>query len=321
MGRMGFFLGLSIFSLMIACNKSEDKKVSQTVVCKDGVLTHAGIFGGKAVSKESVLAQGTVFVIFQNGSLDSKGREEMEMCTGSLVDRNIVLTAAHCVPASENASKVAIAFSVDPICQVHSEGEEALRPVEKVVKNPKYIEDSIGFSANDLAMIRFAGQAPSGKQTLKLLMKPVELNEQSTVILAGYGRTTDLDKDDPDGPILRTATINPVSDSKLPEQNTKSNKDPILFFDQSGGQGACAGDSGGPTLLQTDEGLFVIGVNSAVEGIVDGHTSCFKKLRSASVLAQKDWILATHKRIKNNESLGLAMEVAKEPELEVEPKK
>jgi secreted trypsin-like serine protease len=264
------------------------------------------------VAADSILAQGTVFIV--QYAKDKEGKPIMKMCTGSLIDDNIVLTAAHCVPSTDNANQVEVAFSLDPVCQVHSDGyDQALRKAEKVIHHPDYNEAKED-SENDLAMIRFAGQAPAGKTVLKLQTQPVDLNENSQIVVVGYGKTTDYNQEDSKGSILRTASIAPVQTSDVAEKITKDNTAKVLYFDQTHGQGACSGDSGGPTLLKTDEGFVIIGVNSAVDSLGKGafdhqeNVTCHQGLRSTSILGQREWILNTYSLIKNDKSNGMPLE-------------
>ena len=98
MGRVGLVLGIALSIFITACDKKDE--AANRVICENGVLK-SGIFGGQPVSADSILAEGTVFILYLTGTYGDDDHEKMYACTGSLIDRNIVLTAAHCVPDNE----------------------------------------------------------------------------------------------------------------------------------------------------------------------------------------------------------------------------
>jgi secreted trypsin-like serine protease len=316
MGSRGFFksiIGVLSLAFLLgvvdsACSsRTDSSEASQKVICSNGKLQTVGIYGGQEVSEDDVLAQGTVFILFKTGKVGSDGDPEMAMCTGSLIDQNIVMTAGHCVPDSQDASQVLVSFASDPICEGHNQGiETAFHSVEKVIRHPDYTlsNSSADSSKSDVALLRFAGQAPAGKKVLKMQFEPVNFTAQSEIRVVGYGRTTDYNVNDEAGILLRTAQIEPILTSSVPERITANNTGSMLYFDQSHGEGACSGDSGGPTLLNLDGNYVIIGVNSEV--VTDQKTStCRDKLRSASVYYQKQWILQSYESLRTENSTGL----------------
>lgn len=323
MGSIGWgLLAVSIFSLNLACNSGLDRKrnssISSEMACKDGVLQMpAGIFGGQSLKEDSEFARGAVFILYKTGEKDAKGKPATRMCTGTLIDQNIVLSAAHCMPPSGNPDQMWVAFSLDPICQVDAMGEEkALRKVEKVISHPGYAEKEDGdLSDEDLMMLRFEGQAPSGKKVVKPLTQHVELNESSEIQLVGYGQMADFnEKSDQERVLLRSTAVQPLLQSSATAKITQDNSGKVLYFDQSKGHGACNGDSGGPALLKVNGELRLLGVNSAVDTLgadefaEQAQVTCHQGLRSLSVLAHRDWILSTHGELKNSKSIGMPLE-------------
>jgi secreted trypsin-like serine protease len=315
MGSQGFFKSiigvLSLFFVMgmlgSACSHHSDSSgARQNVICSNGKLQTVGIYGGEEVSNDDLLAKGTVFILFNTGSTSSDGEPEMAMCTGSLIDQNIVLTAGHCVPDSLDASQVSVSFVNDPICEEYNQGAgSTFRSVEKIIRHPDYpLSSSPDSSKSDVALLRFAGQAPEGKKVLQMQFEPVNFTPQSEIRVVGYGKTTDYNSEDEKGVLLRTAQIEPLLNSPEPEQITASNTGSMLYFDQSHGEGACRGDSGGPTLLNLDGKYVIIGVNSEV--LTDGKTAtCHDKLRSASVYYQRQWIQQSYESLRTENSRGL----------------
>jgi len=291
---------------VVACTKPDGKN-SRQVECHDGELKTVGIIGGKTVSSESLVAKGTVFILHTSYDL-KEDKEKMMACTGSLIDENIVLTAAHCVPSNEDQARLRVAFSVDPICTIEADGKGALRRVEKVVVHPKYnamTEDS----DYDLALVRFSGVAPSGHVPFRLVKKSIELTPSSQIYVAGYGRTTEANVEDPSSPVLKIAQVQVVENAEVSSKNTSDTHASVLYFDQRKGQGACQGDSGGPTLLKQGNEIFLIGVISAGDTLTASemtkeNVSCKVGLRTASVGGQKEWIHTTYKKLINSNSKG-----------------
>lgn len=304
--KIHLVIGLFLSSLLLACT-SADSNTSTEVVCQDGELRTVGIFGGKTVASDSVVGKGTVFILRKAYVY---GEEKMTMCTGSLIDKNIVLTAGHCVPENENASELRVAFSVDPICQLQKSADaNSLRRVERVRQHSDYSSKE-GQSYADLAMLRFSGVAPENREPFRLIKEPVGLNANSYIYVAGYGNTIDAYVDDPSRPTLKLAQVKVIPSSLTSERHTSSTDEPILYFDQSQGQGACKGDSGGPTLLKTGSGAYIIGVNSQAVPLTAGHyqydyeVTCRAALASVSVYSQRKWIQTTYKSLINFNSTG-----------------
>ncbi len=297
-------------ALLSACTQTEDSviTVQNPVVCEDGELKSVGIIGGKTLSSQSTVAQGIVFLLSESEKTDSEGRALSSLCTGSLIDQNIVLTAAHCVPSDLNPRKIRVAFSVDPLCQLQQQGyQKSFLEVDEIIQHEKWDSKN---SAYDLAMIRLSDAAPAERRPLKLLNRPVELTTESPIFVSGYGRTTDYNVQDKDKPMLKVARIRPSLNSDEPSKITKSNLNPVLYLDQSQGQGACSGDSGGPTFLKDKGQLYVLGVNSAVDTLQKksferkSDVTCKIGLASVSVYSQISWISQIYQRLLNEDSLG-----------------
>lgn len=301
---------VSLVSLMIACapksgsdskSDSDPKPAAKSVAdlnCIGNESRPTGIIGGQEVSVDSKIAQSTVFLV--NGDI-TKG--EVDLCSGTLIDQNLILTAAHCVPENESPAELHVILSLHPKATYLQSGARALRSIDRVIRNKQFARNP--GSHNDLALVRLSEPAPCFYHGISLLKRPIELNSESMIYVSGFGKTTDYNETQSWDPILRMAPVRALLQSSDISEVTQSTERAVLYFDQSQGQGACAGDSGGPTMLGYGNTLYLIGVNSAVEAERDSDpVTCRAKLRSVSVFSQIHWIESNYNLLINQGSYG-----------------
>jgi len=192
------------------------------------------IVGGSDVAPESPMARGTVALIIDQNAL----------CTGSLIAQDMIVTAAHCLNGAQN---IQIVFST----QVDSESLSQAIPATRFAIHPQYDPANTGIDENDVAVLNFTGGLPQGFKPDLVLADDSLLEAGATAVLAGYG-ITDAASQAGAGR-LRETTVS-LLDPDL------GNSEALI--DQSQGQGACHGDSGGPAFIKKGNTLYLWGITS-----------------------------------------------------------
>lgn len=189
------------------------------------------------------------------------------MCTGTLISRNVVLTAAHCVASDElpptgvPPKDVFVAFG-----RVFSYGMKRIQASEILV-HPDY--DS-GWPAYDIALVRLAEPAPAYIVPIPYLPANMALTQDDVgveVNFSGFGQTENNTSgallevsanvvmicEDPNGCQWKDSRFGPVQGPVMAPQT--------LCYDQNPG-GPCSGDSGGPAFVTIEGVEYVAGVTS-----------------------------------------------------------
>lgn len=172
-------------------------------------------------------------------------------CSGVVLGRNAVLTAAHCVP---EGAAVKVHFR-DPA------GGPVLLDAAEIVRNPAYRADAVKARRRsiDLALIRTASPLPDRFEPARLAREELPPVAGRPYRLAGFGLTREGDPRT--SGTLRLAAV--AADRPLSR---------VLLWarDPSGtGAGACTGDSGGPVFEATDDAVAAVMVWSAGLGRAD----------------------------------------------------
>lgn len=186
-------------------------------------------------------------------------------CTGTLIGENTVVTAAHCVTEMPSDAQVVFGNQVS--------SQAAALPVDKIVRHDGYdaqltLKGERNYKpAHDIAVISFKGQRPSSSAIVPLADRNVTLKEGQKATLAGFGRTgalTPAGGDINDTGVLRAVEV-------TLQQLFSSGK--VIYLrghDRDRLQGACNGDSGGPTYVAQDKKWFVTGaLSTGIPGVVD----------------------------------------------------
>lgn len=212
-----------------------------------------GIRQGKTAEAGDAIARSTVAVV--------AGRFKA-ICSGTIITKNVVLTAAHCILEGMETSVVFSVNATDP---------KAYRVASKVVVHPDYIEslrdpktNGPQLNRNDVALVSFTGDLPVGYEPATVLSSMNSVVRGSATTVAGYGVFNDSPMTVLPGHVasnlvgtgtglLRSATVT-VSDPNLSEEE--------VVLDQTLGSGACQGDSGGPAYQKVGEKYQVWGVAS-----------------------------------------------------------
>ncbi|WII72471.1 trypsin-like serine protease [Bdellovibrio sp. 22V] len=253
-----FLAGIVSGLALTACTPQSNNSELQTNMSADGIIGGTEVQAGDKVQESIVAVYDPV---------------EGQLCTGSLLPNNLVLTAAHCIGAYPEEMYI--------FFDTKLEATSFKLKVDKVEISPYWQERQYEKKdTGDIALIHFVGQVPAGYKPAKFLSatnKKKLLKKDATVILAGYGISNGVSGEG--AGILRVTSVK-VSD---PEFSTSEIK-----LDQRDGTGACHGDSGGPAFLEIKGKLYLWGVTS--RGVDDKNNDCSQFSAYTSALFYKTWI-------------------------------
>lgn len=229
-----------------------------------------GIIGGSVVNAQDAVVSSTVALY------DGEG-----LCSGSIVDVDLVVTAAHCI--SDHPEKMRVIFGTN---LRDKKTIVATLPVVGALQHPAWKTTSNNqIDTNDIALVRFSGSLPQGYKPATLLPSTNVLQVGSSVILAGFG-TSDGVNGTGSG-VLRRVTVNVAH----PYYGKTE-----IEFDQSHGRGACHGDSGGPAFYAEGGKPYLFGVTSR------GADPCNVSVIYTKIEAHRDFLAQASASLRRGQS-------------------
>ena len=214
-------------------------------------------------------ARPIVMVIDQNGDL----------CTGTALRRDLVLTAAHCVmrPMRYTVKEFQTGQSV---------------PVRSIARHPHFNAQAYAESraTADLALLKLAAPLPDIVVPAGLAAaRRVKVGE--TLTIAGFGTTADHSALGLGVPRMATLVVTGRPGSLQIRLTDRAARD------QQAGLGACTGDSGGPAF--DGQGPLVIGVVSWTTAPHD-EEGCGGLTGLTPLLLYRTWIVETARKFNSS---------------------
>lgn len=179
-------------------------------------------------------------------------------CSGTLISKNTVLTAAHCYGHSEQRN-VFVVFS-----QNLKQSSVIASPANKWTLHEKWDEETIEQedprNTHDLALLSFTGDIPATNEPAELLTDDSFVKRNTTILVAGYGfKDESLETDQSGWPkmpsgdgVLRSARVK-VSDPRFSATEVLTDEFKA---------GTTSADSGGSAFLRRGTRHYLWGVTS-----------------------------------------------------------
>jgi hypothetical protein len=197
------------------------------------------IVGGSPVPTGNPVEQSTAALVW----------EDVMVCSGVILDSDILLTAAHCLGEPKE-----VVFGIDAAASGATR-----RPITGALAHPgfdlaSYDKDPIPANLDDIAVVRFDGGLPPGAMPALLAGSGSAFATGDLVTIAGFG-VNDASSDTDSGiGRLRQARV-AVLDASYSVSEFK--------IDATRGAGDCSGDSGGPAFAdELTAPLTVLGIDN-----------------------------------------------------------
>lgn len=259
-GKMNRFGGILVGSLslaLIACAPSKNPSAQSSLASQES----DSIINGQPIEVGSELLQ-SVVAIYDAAT--------GQLCTGSLLPNNIILTAAHCIGPIPEAMYIVFGTELNSQAQIRRAHSIKVSEYWETRRNSM-------LDTGDIALIHFKGSVPQGYKPATLLPSQKILRPGTQTVLVGFGYNDGVNKSGA-GQVRHTTV-------KIADPNYSMTE---VKLDQTQGTGACHGDSGGPAYVKIGSRYYLWGITS--RGVDDANDDCSKYSAFTNALAYRAWI-------------------------------
>jgi secreted trypsin-like serine protease len=233
----------------------------------------AGIVGGTSVPSQDAIAQSSVLILRGSLSGGSFSYSNREICSGSLIGANLVVTAAHCLLETpdkrEPLTNDHFFVYLGNLSQAAPFDPARLISVSDLRVHPGFTaEYLLGVDRKDVALLKLTRNPQLPFRPALLLTADYTIKPDSIVTIAGFGNPNARGSEAPYEPILKSfiyRVLKEVPNTSLVQLKAV----PML--------GANEGDSGGPAFVEFGGKSFLWG--TATGGGYPDDTAEYEDLR------------------------------------------
>ncbi len=212
-------------SMLVSCTNQAEKS---SLIPGQDRQAQGSIIGGAGVDEKNRLSKTAVFLLMEQADPQDATKVLQSSCTGVMIDRDVVLTAAHCVLGIE-AKNTYVFFSQDPVKNIEELAKSGKITLAQEIRiHPNFTMDQGNIIRSilrpymlngDVALIKIFGMAPADWNISELSSTYIDVSTRD-LIAAGFGKTvSDIESQDPAPTILRTTNLR----WPLAENEKKSN--------------------------------------------------------------------------------------------------